>query len=133
MMKPWQFFRLAITLILASIFATQPILAEQIHVVSPSDLQQETINCAEARKANTETLGNFLSSPRAEKAVKAAHMDSQRVKAAVSSLSDEDLAQLASRAGKTQIDFAAGRLTDRDLLLILLGIAALVLIIVAVD
>jgi hypothetical protein len=50
----------------------------------------------------------------------------------VSSLSDEELRQLASKANKAQADFAAGTLSDRDLLLILVAIAALILIIVAV-
>jgi hypothetical protein len=74
----------------------------------------------------------FLSSAKAEKALKSAHMDPVRVTTAVSTLSDEELAQLASRSAKAQADFAAGRLEDRDLLVILVGIAALVLIIVAV-
>jgi hypothetical protein len=59
-------------------------------------------------------------------------MDLAKVESAISSLSDQELARLASRAEKAQIDFAAGRLSDRDLLLILLGIAGLILIIVAV-
>ena len=54
------------------------------------------------------------------------------MQSAVSTLSDQELAQLASRANKAQADFAGGRLEDRDLILIILAIAALVLIIVAV-
>jgi hypothetical protein len=54
------------------------------------------------------------------------------VKKAVASLSDAELAQLASRTQKAQADFAAGRLSDRDLIIILIAIAALILIIVAV-
>jgi hypothetical protein len=50
----------------------------------------------------------------------------------VSSLNDEELARLAARADKADTDFAAGRMSDRDLLWILVGIAALILIIVAV-
>ena len=45
---------------------------------------------------------------------------------------DQELARLASRADKAQADFAAGRLEDRDLLIIVVAIAALVLLIVAV-
>jgi hypothetical protein len=59
-------------------------------------------------------------------------MDTQQVKTAVSTLSDQELAQLAARADKAQADFAAGTLSERDLILIILGIAVLVLIIVAV-
>jgi hypothetical protein len=54
------------------------------------------------------------------------------VKTAVASLSDAELAQLASRAEKAQADFAAGHLSDRDLIIILVIIAGLILIIVAV-
>jgi hypothetical protein len=59
-------------------------------------------------------------------------MDAERVKHAVSTLSDAELAQLAARADKAQADFAAGTLSDRDLIIILVAIAALILIIVAV-
>src|SRR5947209_386573 len=104
----------------------------QSHVVNPADLQQEIVKSTEARQHNIQTVQQFLSSPMAEKALKSAKMDPVQVKTAVSSLSDEDLAQLASRADKAQADFTAGTLSDRDLILILLAIAALVLIIVAV-
>jgi len=57
---------------------------------------------------------------------------SREVKTAVSTLSDQELAQLASRSTKAQADFAAGRIEDHDLLVILVAIAALVLIIIAV-
>jgi hypothetical protein len=64
--------------------------------------------------------------------MEASKISPEKVDAAVSTLSDEELARLASRAEKLDKDFAAGRLSDRDLLIVLLGIAALVLIIVAV-
>ena len=51
---------------------------------------------------------------------------------AISTLSDDDLARLASGSDKIDQDFSAGRINDRDLLIILVGIAALILIIVAV-
>jgi hypothetical protein len=50
----------------------------------------------------------------------------------VSFLSDQELARLAVRSETAQKDFAAGRISDRDLLIILVGIAALILVIVAV-
>jgi hypothetical protein len=59
-------------------------------------------------------------------------MDPQQVKNAVSTLSDQELAQLAARADKAQTDFVAGNLSDRDLIIIILAVAALILIIVAV-
>jgi hypothetical protein len=126
--------RVVTACVLVTIFAVPPsLLAQaQLHVVSPADLHKATVAASETRQHNLDTVTNFLSSAAAEKALKSAHMDSAKVKAAVSSLSDEELAQLASRADKAQADFAAGTLSDRDLLIILLAIAALVLIIVAV-
>ena len=120
--------------VLVTIFAVPPsLLAQaQIHVVSPAELQQATVAASETRQHNLDTVINFVSSSSAQKALSSAHVDSVKVKTAVSSLSDEELAQLASRADKAQADFAAGNLTDRDLLIILLAIVALVLIIVAV-
>ena len=67
-----------------------------------------------------------------KQAGKGACAPSESVDAAISTLSDEELARLASRADKLDQDFAAGRLSDRDLLIVIVGIAALVLIIVAV-
>jgi len=57
----------------------------------------------------------------------------EQVKTAVSTLSDQELAQLASRAHKAQADFAAGTLSNRELIIIIIAVAVLVLIIVAVQ
>ncbi len=59
-------------------------------------------------------------------------VDAGMVKNAVSELNQEELAQLSAKAAKAQADFAAGRLSDRDLLWVLVAIAALILVIVAV-
>ena len=120
--------------VLAVIFAVPQSLMAQaaMHVVSPADLQKAALTATQARQQNLQTVKGFFSSPQAEKALKSAHMDPEQVKTAVSSLNDAELAQLASRAQKTQADFAAGTLSDRDLIIILVAIAALILIIVAV-
>jgi predicted RecB family endonuclease len=124
--------RVVIACILVTIFSVPPSLLAQIHVVSPADLQKEVLNATQRRELNVEKVRQFLSSEMAQKALKTAHMNSEQVKTGVASLSDAELAQLASRADKAQADFVAGTLSDRDLLLIILGIAALVLIIIAV-
>lgn len=102
------------------------------HVVSSSELQKAAGDVSRVRQQNLETLKEFFSSEKAESALKAAHTDPEQVKKAVASLSDDELAKLASRAQKAQADFAAGHLTDRDLIIILVVIAGLILIIVAV-
>jgi hypothetical protein len=127
-----QFARALTTCILITIFTVPPSLLAQTHVVSPADLQKEVLAATQARERNLETVRQFLSSPRAESALKSAQVDAVRVKTGVSTLSDQEVAKLASRANQAQADFAAGDLSDRDLILIILGIAALILIIVAV-
>jgi hypothetical protein len=118
--------------VLATIFAVPPSLLAQAHVVSPSDMQREVLAATQQRQRNLEKVRDFFSSEKAQKALKSAHMDSNQVKTAVSTLSDAELAQLASRADKAQADFVAGTLSDRDLIIIIVAIAALILIIVAV-
>ena len=102
------------------------------HLATPSALQQAAANASQARRQNAEALQKFLSSPEAQKALDSARMNPREVNKAVSGLSDQELAQVAERANKAQSDFAAGTLSDRDLLIIIVAIAALILIIVAV-
>jgi hypothetical protein len=129
-----QLSRVATAFVLAAVFALpQNLLAENAaHVVSPSDLQQAAVQASTVRQQNVEQVRQFFSSEKAEKTLRSAHMNPQQVKNAVSTLDDAELAQLASRVQKTQSDFAAGTLSDRDLIIILVAIAALILIIVAV-
>jgi hypothetical protein len=115
-----------------AIFAVPHNIVAQEHLVDPSALHQATVDAAHARQQNLDTLNGFFSSDKATQALKASHMNPQEVKSAVATLNDQELAQLASRASKAQSDFAAGNITDRDLLIILVAVAALILIIVAV-
>ena len=127
-----QSLRVAVAIVLVTLFIVPTDALAQSHVVSPADLQKEAVAASQVRQHNLETVQHLLSTPAAEKAMKSAKMDPQQVKTAVSGLDDQDLAQLASRANKAQADFSAGDLSERDLILIILGIAVLVLIIVAV-
>ena len=104
----------------------------QTHVVSPSDIHKELVNAAQTRRENQQKVKGLFSSDETRKAMEAAQINPERVNTAISTLSDEELARLAARADNLDKDFAAGRISDRDLLFIILGIAALVLIIVAV-
>ena len=127
-----QFVRAFTACVLAVVFAIPQDAYAQNHVVSLNELQRATVASTQARQRNIETLRQFVSSPTAEKALRSAHIDGKQVSDAVSRLSDQDLAQLAARASKAQADFAAGHMTDRDLIIILIAVAALILIIVAV-
>ena len=127
-----QFVRVLTACTLAVVFVIPQDAFAQNHVVSLAELQGATVASTQARQRNVETIREFVSSPTAEKALRCAHLDATQVKNAVSRLNDQELTQLASRASKAQADFAAGTLSDRDLIIILVAIAALILIIVAV-
>lgn len=127
-----QFTHGLISYILIPLLGLPAGLFAQVHVVNPAELQREVAAAASARRHNAEILNEALSSPRTEKAFGRAGIDPARVKTAVSFLSDQELARLAARSEMAQKDFAAGRISDRDLLIILVGIAALILVIVAV-
>ena len=126
--------RATLAFVLAIVFALpQNLVAEAAsHLVSPSELQQAAVKASIARQQNRDEVQQFFSSEQAQKALQSARMNPEQVKTAVATLDDAELAQLASRVHKAQADFAAGTLSDRDLIIILVAIAALILIIVAV-
>lgn len=103
---------------------------ERQHVVSLSDLSKDAARPAQTRQANEEAVRTLLSSDQGQRALKSAGLDYQKVDKAVGQLSDEDLGKLAQRSRQAQADFAAGRISDRDMLwiiLIALGIVVLAL------
>ena len=98
------------------------------HVVSLSDLNKDAARPAQTRQSNEEAVRTLLSSEQAQKALKSANLDYQRVDKAIGQLSDEDVAKLAERSRQAQRDFAAGRISDRDMLwIILIALAVVVL------
>jgi hypothetical protein len=125
-----QSIRLLSSCCLLAFFATS--IMAQTHVVSPSDIHKELVNAAQTRQENVQKVKGLFSSDETRKAMQAAQINPEKVDAAVETLSDAELARLAARANNLDKDFAAGRISDRDLLIILVGIAALILIIVAV-
>ena len=116
---------------IAALFVAAEIPAraqEQQHVVSLSELSKDAARPAQTRQANEEAVRTLLSSDQGQKALKSAKLDYQKVDKAVGQLSDEDLAKLAERSRQAQADFAAGRISDRDLLwIILIAIGIIVL------
>jgi hypothetical protein len=104
---------------------------DQQHVVSLSDLNKDASRPAQTRQANEQAVRTLLSSEQGQKALKSAKLDYQRVDKAVGQLSDEDLAKLAERSRQAQADFAAGRISDRDLLWIIVIALAIVILALA--
>jgi hypothetical protein len=101
------------------------------HVVSSADLQRDVASASAVRQQNINAIENFLARPGARQALQSANIDYQQVKDAVPQLSNQELARLAKISQNAQKQFAAGDLTDRDLLWILIGVAVVVLIVVA--
>jgi Flp pilus assembly protein TadB len=118
-------------LVIAALFGLAGIPAraqDKQHVVSLSDLNKDAARPAQTRQANEEAVRTLLSSDQGQKALKSAKLDYQKVDKAVGQLSDEDLAKLAERSRQAQNDFAAGRISDRDMLwIILIAIGIIVL------
>jgi len=105
---------------------------EKDHAVSSGQLRQDVENAAQTRQSNEAAVRELFASEKGREALQSAGMDYQKVDVAISQVSDEELAKMAERSREVQKDFAAGRYTDRDLIIILLVAVALVLVIVAV-
>jgi hypothetical protein len=104
----------------------------QSHVISSADLQRDVAAASAVRQQNIGAIQAFLALPQAREALKSAHIEFRQVASAIPQLSDKDLAQLAQLSQKSQKDFAAGNITNHDLLILLVAVAVLILIIVAV-
>jgi protein-disulfide isomerase len=107
-------------------------LFAQDHVVTSANLQKDLQSSAATRQQELAQIDHFFSSKEGQKALQIAHIDYQQVTKAVSSLNNGDLARIAAHTERAQNEFAAGSLSNRDLIWIVVGIAALILIIVAV-
>jgi len=133
-MKSRNAMRVCSILLAASLVsAGSPLRAqEKDHAVSSGQLRKDVQKAAETRQANEAALREMFATDKARETLKSAGVDYQKVDQAISQVNDEDLARMAERSRDVQKDFAAGRLGDRDLIIILLVAVALILIIVAV-
>ena len=118
--------------LLCAVIGSPQGMVAQTHVVPRAQIQKDLSTSLVARQQNEEQLKSFLSMPETQQAMRSKGFQAQQVTNAISQLNNADLAQLAARSAKAQKDFAAGNIDNHDLLLILVGIAALILIIVAV-
>jgi hypothetical protein len=105
---------------------------EKDHAVPSGQLRKDVEKAAETRQANEAAVREMFATDAGRETLKIAGIDYQKVDRAISQVNNEDLARMADHARDVQKDFAAGRLGDRDLLIILLVAVAIILIIVAV-
>jgi hypothetical protein len=122
---------LAVTLAVTLIGTSGPVQAQdKQHVVSLGELSKDSAEPAETRQGNEAAVRQLFASEPGQKALKSANIDYAKVDKAVGQLSDEDVAKLAGRSRQVEKDFAAGRLSDRDLLIIVI-IAVLIIALIA--
>lgn len=122
------------TLVLTLVFLMSiPAQSMAGHVVSSSDLQRSIQASAEARNANLKIVDDFFSTPAHAEFLEKNSINPESLRISAHLLSDDELSDLAQKASSAQKDFAAGALSNRDLLLILLGIAIILLIIAVAD
>jgi hypothetical protein len=107
----------------------QQLIAQQEHLVTGQDLQKAIVSQETTRAENLAKIQNLLSDRSVERAVANAGTDPAKVREAVSTLSDEELATLVSKTQAAQNDFAAGAISHRDLTLIIGAIIIIVVII----
>ena len=104
---------------------------DQPHVVSLGELGKDAARPARTRQTNEQAVRTLLSSDQGQKALESAKLDYKKVDKAIGQLSDEDLAKLAERSRQAQGDFAAGRISDRDMLWIIVIALAIVILALA--
>ena len=116
----------ALTLIMSQVaYAQGP-------VVSKDELKQALVNSAKTREENLDQVRTFFSSDLSRNALKTAHIDSERVQKAVSSLDENELAKLAEQTRHVQKDIAAGALTNQQITYILIAIGTAVIVLILV-
>ena len=131
----WSRRTLAATLMLSLSLAGTPARVqaqENQHVVSLNELHKDAARPADTRQANEAAVRDIFSSEAAQKVLKTAKIDYQRIDKAIGQLNDEDLARFAERSRQVKQDFAAGsgNFSDRDLLIIVI-IGVLIIALVA--
>lgn len=115
------------------VVAMSPIRAAPAdHVVPQDEIQRTVSHAARVRQGNLEAVQRFFASPQAQKALKKGGVDYARVEKAVPTLSDDDLARLATRVNSAQGRFAAGSLSNEQLTYIVIALATAVIVILIV-
>jgi hypothetical protein len=129
--------RRSLAVLAAAVFVTSalsgPVQAQQ-HVVTPEAAQARLAEAAAERARHLAAVDSVLATPEASAAVQALGQDMKRLRAAVPALSDSELRDLAARAAALQTDPVAGLdSTVRQLLIIFLIVAIVILVLQAVD
>lgn len=121
-----------LSLALVSLLAGTAMAAD--HVVSPAAAAERLQAAAAAREQGLAAVDRALASPVAARAAATVGADTKALRAALPTLSDAEIADLAARAAVLDTDPVAGLDDDiRTLLIIFLIVAIVILVLQAVD
>jgi hypothetical protein len=101
----------------------------QDHLVTSQTAQARLVEAAAVRAGDQATLGRILASSDARQAASWLGVEIRDVRAAVASLSDSEVRELAERARSLRVDPAAGLSSDVDHLLVIFLIVAIVILV----
>jgi hypothetical protein len=113
----------ATALVLAFTVFSGSLLAQE-HIVSPTDLRNDLRQATTAREENLADVNHFFASDRVQQVLKTSRMDGERVQKAIPFLSDQELSTLATKTRGAEKDLAAGELSNAQISLIILAVAA---------
>jgi len=99
------------------------------HIVSTQALQQSVQKQADTRQQNIKTVQGMFKTPLAQRAMKMEHVDPAQIQKAIPTLSNSELANLSARATSAQQAFAAGRLDNETLLLIIIAMLFIIILV----
>ena len=125
-------FNIAVVTIVVWSLVICDLACAQVPIVTHDELKQALVNSANARKENLAQVQTFFSSDVARKAFAVAHLDSDRVQKAVSTLNSDELAKLAVQTRQVQSDIVAGTLTNLQITYILIALGTAVVVLIAV-
>lgn len=121
-----------LSLSLVSLVAGQAVAED--HLVSREAARERVLDAAAQRTRSLATIDAALSTPRAAEAAAAVGADTAQLRAALPTLTDSEIADLATRAEALQSDPVAGLDDDiKTLLIIFLIVAIVILVLQAVD
>jgi hypothetical protein len=121
-----------LSIALSSLAAGQAFATD--HLVTPEAARDRVLDAAAQREQSLGALDSVLSTPAAAGAAASMGADASRLRAALPTLSDAEIADLATRANALQADPVAGLDSDiRTLLVIFLIVAIVILVLQAVD
>lgn len=121
--------QVAIALSLSLVFVVGRPSFAQDHIVPSAKIQGDVAAATAGRQEKLVQLDKFFSSAQARQALNSANIDYEQVHNALRMLSDQDLANISARAEQAQKDFAAGSVTNIELLFIILAVVVIVLVI----